>query len=293
MKNTIGTIGLKLIDEELLYKVLSIPSCSRQEQCVQSFLMEHARLHGFAAKLDDKGNVYLRKGFLPQGEFFPCVTAHMDTVHYSHIPFINENKPIPLQTQEGYNEHYIYAEGFGLGGDDKAGIVVALTIMEKLQACKAVFFVEEEIGCGGSDLAELSWFSDVGYIIAFDSPGRNCASWACSGVILFSREFYETFLEELGPKYGLTRFEAHPYTDVMVLRMNTCLACMNFGAGYYNYHSYDEFVVAEDMDHAVDMGLYLIGRLGHQEYVIPFTPHHLNDDDQDYDYFTKKFARKL
>ena len=108
-----------------------------------------------------------------------------------------------------------------MGGDDKAGIVIALTIMEMLPVCKAVFFVEEEIGCGGSEVAELSWFRDVGYIIAFDAPGRNSASWSCGGELLFDKTFYEKFLRELGNKHGLTNFEAHPYTDVMMLRMNT------------------------------------------------------------------------
>ena len=287
-----NNMNLKFIDEDLMFSVLSVPSFPRKEHCVQSFLMEHARLHGITASLDDKGNVYLCKGTLPDDEFFPCLTAHMDTVHSGHIPYIDANQPIPLQTNVIDGKHFIFADGFGLGGDDKAGIVIALTVMEKLPACKAVFFVEEETGCRGSEHADLSWFGDVGYIIAFDAPGRNCASWACSGVRLFDREFYEQHLVELGPKYGLTDYDTHPVTDVMKLRMNTCLACMNFGAGYYNYHSFDEYVVAEDMDHAVEMGLFLIGQLGHKEYMIPYTPHYVTGYvDEDSEYFREKFKK--
>lgn len=286
MKNTTKT---QLIDERLMYDVLSIPSLSGNEKCMQAFLLEYARNNGISANIDEKGNIYLCKGTLADVEFYPCVTAHMDTVHHSHIPFIEANKKIPLQTEERNGKHLIFADDFGLGGDDKAGIVVALTIMERLQVCKAVFFVEEEIGCRGSEDADLSWFRDVGYIIAFDSPGSNCASWSCCGERLFDREFYEQFLEELGDKYGLTHYEAHPYTDVMMLRMNTSLACMNFGAGYYNLHTDMEYVVIEDMNHAVDMGLYLIGRLGNTEYILPFTPHYISGDDDDYDYFNEKF----
>jgi putative aminopeptidase FrvX len=213
----------------------------------------------------------------------------MDTVHSRQIPFIEGNKKISLQTEVVNGNHLIFAEDFGLGGDDKAGIVIALTIMEMLPVCKAVFFVEEEIGCGGSEVAELSWFRDVGYIIAFDAPGRNCASWSCGGELLFDKTFYEKFLRELGNKHGLTNFEAHPYTDVMMLRMNTCLACMNFGAGYYNHHTSIEYVVAEDMDQAVAMGLHLINRLGNKEYIIPYTPHYLDVDNADYNYFKALF----
>ena len=78
----------------------------------------------------------------------------------------------------------------------------------------------------------------------------------------------------------------------MMLRMNICLACMNFGAGYYNHHTYAEYVVAEEMDHAVAMGLHLINRLGNKEYVIPYTPRYLSLDDEDYDYFQELFEGK-
>lgn len=256
---------------------------------MQEFLFKYATEHGLQAHIDNKGNIYLQKGSLEKGRFFPCLVAHMDTVHSRQIPFIEANKKIPLQTEVVNGNHLIFAEDFGLGGDDKAGIVIALTIMEMLPACKAVFFVEEEIGCGGSEVAELSWFRDVGYIIAFDAPSRNCASWSCGGELLFDKTFYEKFLRELGNKYGLTNYEAHPYTDVMMLRMNTCLACMNFGAGYYNHHTSIEYVVAEDMDQAVAMGLHLINRLGNKEYIIPYTPHYLDVDNADYNYFKALF----
>ena len=194
-----------------------------------------------------------------------------------------------MVTEEIKGKHRIYAEDFGLGGDDKAGIVIALTILDKLPICKAVFFVEEEAGCCGSQKAELAWFKDAGYVIAFDSPEGNCASWSCSGECLFDRAFYETYLVELGEKYGLTKYVAHPYTDVMVLRIDTALMCMNFGAGYYKYHTPSEYCIAEEMDNAAAMGLYLINRLGYKEYVFPYTPKSPYEKDENYDYFSKLF----
>ena len=84
---------------------------------------------------------------------------------------------------------------------------------------------------------------------------------------------------------------AHPYTDVMVPRVDTSLACMNFGAGYYDYHTLQEYVVPEEMDNAAAMGLYLIGQLGTREYVIPYTSRYKMKEDPDYDYFCKKFKQ--
>ena len=284
-------LRLSLIDEKLLYKVLSIPTFSEKEYLMQEFLLKYSREKGIESSIDDKGNIYFCKGRVEEGQFFPCVSAHMDTVQDRQIPYIEANKPIPLITEETDDGHIIYAEGFGLGGDDKAGIVIALTIMEHLPACKAVFFVEEEIGCGGSTKAHLWWFKDVGYVMAFDSPEGNCASWLCGGERLFDREFYETYLEENCGKFGLTKFVAHPYTDAMVLRVDTSLACMNFGAGYYDYHTLQEYVVPEEMDNAAAMGLYLIGQLGTCEYVIPYTSRYKMKEDPDYDYFCKKFKQ--
>lgn len=284
-------LNLSLIDEDLLYEVLSIPTFSEMEFRMQDFLLEYSKQKGYAASMDDKGNIYLCKGMLKKGHFYPCVSAHMDTVQERQIPYIEANKPISLLTEEMDGKHIIYADGFGLGGDDKAGIVIALTIMEHLPVCKAVFFVEEEIGCGGSTKAHLWWFKDVGYVMAFDSPEGNCASWSCCGERLFDREFYETYLEEGCGKFGLTNFVAHPYTDAMVLRVDTSLACMNFGAGYYDYHTLQEYVVPEEMDNAAAMGIYLIGQLGTREYVIPYTSRYKMKEDLDYDYFLEKFKQ--
>lgn len=261
---------LQYIDEELLFRVLSVPSFSEREIRMQEFLADYANEKGLDFYMDKTGNVYIKKGEVSEGEFFPCVSAHMDTVHREQIPFIEENTAIPLITEKLENgNHKIFADGFGLGGDDKAGIAVALSVLEQSIACKAVFFTQEEYGCIGSDNADLSWFKDVGYILCFDSPGSNCASFSCGGVPLFDKLFFDTYLEELSEKYGLSNYFHHPYTDAMNLRMNTCLACMNIGAGYYEYHSRGEYVIAEEMDKAVAIGIHLISQIGRTECLIP------------------------
>lgn len=282
-------IGLKTINEDLLYKVLSIPTYTGKEYRMIEYLMNYASEKGYDGGVDQKGNVYMCKGKLPDGGYYPCVTAHMDTVQYKQIPFIESDRPISLVTEEVNGKHRIYAEGFGLGADDKAGIVIALTIVDKLPLCKAVFFVEEENGCYGSQNVELPWFHDVGYVIAFDSPEGNCSSWSCCGECLFDRTFYETYLVELGEKFGLTNYVAHPYTDAMILRIDTALMCMNFGAGYYDYHTPDEYCIAEEMDNAAAMGLHLIGRLGYKEYLFPYFHRSCKEKDENYEYFSSLF----
>lgn len=285
-------LELKTIDEALMYEVLSIPTYIGKEYRMVEFLLEYMREKGYDGGVDEKGNVYITKGALQEGEYYPCVSAHMDTVQYMQIPFIETGEPIPLVTDEVDGNHWIYAEDFGLGADDKSGIVIALTIIDKLPVCKAVFFVEEEAGCLGSQKADLNWFGDVGYIIAFDSPEGNCASWICGGVCLFDKSFYETYLVELSKKFGLTKYVVHPSTDVMILRIDTVLMCMNFGAGYYKYHTPGEYCIAEEMDNAAAMGLYLVNRLGYKEYVFPYVQRSPYCTDKNREYFIKLFGIK-
>ena len=192
---------LSLIDKELLYKVLSVPSFVSMETRMQEFLLDYAKEQDYRAKIDDTGNVYMEKGELKEGEYYPCLVAHMDTVQEHQVRYIEKGLPIPLETDYINGLHIIYSNGYGIGGDDKAGIAAALAIMKLIPVCKAVFFVEEEIGCCGSSKAELTWFKDVGYILAFDSPGGNCASWSCNGDRLFDRKFYEEYLVELDEKF--------------------------------------------------------------------------------------------
>ena len=282
---------VEVMNEKLMLDVLSVPSYTGQEHRMMEFLVAHAAEKGYQCETDSKGNVYLRKGKVAEGSFYPCLTAHMDTVQSSQIPYIQKGEPLPLIMEEREGQHVVYTEGFGLGGDDKAGIAVALSIMERVPVCKAAFFVEEETGCHGSMEANLAWFKDVGYVIAFDAPGWNCASWACSGIALFGKDFYETYLEELRTNFGLTNFHYHPYTDVTALRLRTNLVCMNFGAGYHHYHTSREYCVIEEMQQSVNTGIYLIDRLGQKKYVAPKVPDTRISETEDHKYFRTRFRQ--
>ena len=251
--------------------------------------MDFAKKYDVDANLDDKGNVYFKKGMVADGAFYPCVCAHMDTVQDKQLIWINENKRLEIKIEEYLGRHYLSCEGFGLGADDKAGVLICLTLLKRLPVLKAVFFVEEEMGCLGSEKAELGWFKDVGYVLAFDSPGQDC-SWACGGARLFDRQFYENYLVELKQKFTIKNWCNHPFTDIMFLRQDTSLACMNIGAGYYKYHTDGEYCIAEHMDEAAQMGLYLIDKLGNNEYLIPYTSRMRDAQNEDDKYFFEKFG---
>ena len=132
----------------------------------------------------------------------------------------------------------------------------------------ACFFLDEETGCHGSDALDLDWFKDVGYVIGYDSPDLYRAAWSCSGVKLFSYEFYTKHMKEVCDRWGLTKgcFFSEPYTDVKNIREKTDIICMNFGNGGYYAHSPSEYIIVEDMDQACGMGIDLIDNIGCTEH---------------------------
>lgn len=257
---------LSIIDNQLLYRIMAIPTCSGHETMMTEFILNFAKGNDLEVNVDTYGNVYVRKGVLPIGDYYPCVTAHLDTVHNNQVAWINEHKLLDVVTEEENGRHKLYCVGTGIGADDKAGIVICLTLLLKLPFLKAVFCVEEECGCHGSERVDLLWFKDVGYIIGFDAPGWT-ASKVLGGIRLFSRNFYEKYLKEMESEFDLVDYRNHSYADALMLRMNTSLVCMNMCAGFYNYHTRDEYCIVEEMNKAAKLGIYLINKLGYKEYV--------------------------
>jgi len=66
-------MNLKTMDENLMYSVLSTPTFTGKEYLMVEFLAEHIQIKGYEGGIDDKGNVYLCKGKLPEGEYYPCL----------------------------------------------------------------------------------------------------------------------------------------------------------------------------------------------------------------------------
>lgn len=265
---------LVYLDKDFVYDCMSVPTYSKREYRMVTFIILWARRNGINYEFDDFGNVYLTKGKLDEGEFYPCVTSHLDTVQDKQEPYIYAGVPLDLKTErtkEGFHKISVDANGgspIGIGADDKGGICICLSMFKHLRKLKACFFLDEETGCHGSDNLDKDWFKDVGYVIGYDSPDLYRAAWSCSGVKLFSYEFYNNHMKEVCDRWGLTKgcFFSEPYTDVKNIREKTDIICMNFGNGGYYAHSTTEYSVIEDMDQACGMGVDLIDHIGCTEH---------------------------
>ena len=57
-----------------------------------------AKEYGFNVVIDSpKRNVLITKGELDDGEFYPCVSAHMDTVYNTHCYHIYNNQRLTIR----------------------------------------------------------------------------------------------------------------------------------------------------------------------------------------------------
>lgn len=261
--------ALTHLDEKFVYELMAIPTLSRHEYRLVTFIMLWAKRNNVEYDYDDYGNIYLTKGELAEGEFYPCMTAHLDSVQDKHKAYIQAGAELDVLTRVINGKREIYIDGMGIGGDDKAGVLIALSMFKHVDKLKAAFFLEEEIGCCGSKKLDKEWFDNVGYVLGYDSPELNRAAWSCSGTKLFSADFFKTYMQDVCKEHGLTKFFSEPFTDVKQIREATNIICMNFGSGYYNGHAANEYCVIEDMDIACRMGHALIEKIGNTRHELP------------------------
>ena len=276
-------IDLHYINRDLMMECMSIPTHSKLEFRMVSFIVRWARINKVKFEFDTYGNVYLTKGELEDGEYYPCVTSHMDTVQYKHDPYIYAGVPLALKIEKvKKGEHKLLVNNedgtlgteIGIGADDKAGILICLSLFEHFEKLKACFFLEEETGCDGSDHMDVGWFNNVGYVIGFDSPELYRAAWSCSNTKLFNYDFYEKWMKPVCDEWGLKNcFYSEPYTDVKNIREKTNIICMNFGNGGYNAHNIGgtEYLIMEDTDQACGMAIDLIDHIGLSRHILKHT----------------------
>jgi di/tripeptidase len=261
------------MNRERLKEVLSIPSVFRREELVRDYITDFAIKNDIKVMVDDKGNLYLTKGETDDEDvFYPCVVAHMDTVHSIQSALVDKDLRLDIvesvyERDEDIQQTILTAKlpgtttKAGIGGDDKCGVAVCLEMLEEFHLIKAVFFVEEEIGMLGSKEADEGFFKDVGYAIQFDAPSDNWISEVCSGVRLFDGEFKGLITETLSDN-GYTSFSNDPFTDVNQLAQKFDFCCLNLGCGYHRQHTVDEYVVVEEVENSVKAGINLIKKLG-------------------------------
>lgn len=251
------------LDWRLLKKLYAIHSPSGKEDKMIAFLISYLKtLPGVKAGKDSSGNLYAWKG---ESETYPCIVAHLDQVqkYYPHDFRAVETRDIIF----GYSakEHSFC----GLGADDKNGILMALEALKKYDSLKAVFFKEEETGCGGSSHAEMRFFDDCRFVIQCDRRGN---SDLITG-IGFTDLCGERFIRDIDPERWGYKEQQGMKTDVEALKeRGLAVSAVNMSCGYYNPHTDNEVTVKRDLEKCWRLVQHII------EDCTEFYPHEVGEN---------------
>ena len=242
---------------EELKNVLKIQTSSYDQWRMFAFLIRYITKFNNISYYTDNGNLYITKG---SADFYPCVVAHMDTVH----PIVEDLSLLTVNENiTGFNN--VTMTQTGVGGDDKVGIFIALQCLNHFDNIKLVFFRDEEVGCEGSYLAELDFFKNVNFVLQCDRRGNSDFIINAGSTELSSKEFQNDVITVI-KKYGYS-FNNGMMTDVMALKeIGLPIAAANISCGYYNPHMENEYVNVPDVMNCLDMVIDIITNFGDKYY---------------------------
>ena len=135
-------------------EIRKIPRCSKHEEKIREYIVNFAKDHDLDHKVDDTGNVVIKKPADKGMEDKPVVVlqSHMDMVceKNSDKDFDFSKDAIELEK----NDDILTAKGTTLGADDGIGVATALAILEDdsltIGPVEALFTVDEETGLTGA-----------------------------------------------------------------------------------------------------------------------------------------------
>ena len=241
------------MNEKLLRNLYAINSPSGREVRMQNYLLKIlAGIPEVNFWQDKKGNIYAEKRSSLVASEFPCIVAHMDEVHKrpNDCRYTSQRVGGVLFGFDMKADKFI-----GCGADDKNGIFVALSCLEKYSHIKAAFFVEEETGCNGSRDADMDFFKDCRFVLQADRRGSSDFIAEASFVDLCSDDFITAVnMSEFGYKKttGLM-------TDVMELKENGLnVSACNLSCGYYNPHTENEYTNLAELENCLNFVFSII-----------------------------------
>lgn len=261
-------------------ELLSVPSKTYQEDMMVKYLLDElSQMEGITVVCDEHKNIYVTKGTLDEGEYYPMFIAHTDTVHNIVDQIIVKEeyllRPYTFGKDFG-SEQVLCLKAYdkndnptGIGGDDKCGIFICLELLKQLDKVKIALFVSEETGCHGSKMVDLEFLKDVGYCAQYDAPGDHLISYSCMGTVLFDEnsEFFNIAYRAISEGFGNEMLvQSHPYTDIMIMKQKSDLSCINMSCGYYNMHTSNEFVSIYDVERSIIAGKNMVEMLGLKRY---------------------------
>jgi len=251
-------VNLKLLKD--LY-LINHPSGS--ENSMISFILNYCyKIPKLSFELDHYNNLFITKN-TTNPEHYPCVVAHLDSVHniLSERKIINNNGIISsILTKTKTN--------CGLNADDCNGILVALQLLEVLPNLKVCFTVEEEIGGVGANETKFNtkFFENVNYLVQADRRGSSDLIYYTNGLICASSDFIAD-ISELMEKYKYELVEG-VFTDIGIMSNELGISGINVSCGYYNEHTSKEICKLSELENCLNFIYEIIKTVPDKKYVL-------------------------
>lgn len=211
------------IEEIFRLTDVQLKKALRSELSEQGYKNEH---------IHNKGKFLYAEGNAPY-----MLVAHLDTVH-------KEPPSIICYSKDG---NYMMSPQ-GIGGDDRCGVYIILSLVKKLSfRPHVVFTMDEEIGGIGASafsdyISKYDKMPKFKYILEFDRKGnRDCVFYGCDN------DDFSNFITQ----FGFTEARG-TFSDISIIAPMLGAAAVNLSSGYYNPHTEHEYVSVEDMHYTIN-----------------------------------------
>lgn len=169
---------------EQFAKINQIPRPSKREKKMIEYLKTWGESHGLDTKVDETGNVIIRKAATPGMENRKTVIlqSHMDMVCDKLVDYEIDFDNDPIKTY--IDGEWLTAEGTTLGADDGIGCAMELALLESTDIehgpIECVFTRDEETGLTGAEGMKAGFMSGD-YLINLDSEDEGEIFVSCAG----------------------------------------------------------------------------------------------------------------
>ena len=181
-------------------KINEIPRPSKREEKMIEYLKNWGESHSLETKVDETGNVLIRKSATPGMENRKTVIlqSHMDMVCDKLVDVEFNFDTDPIKTY--IDGEWLTAEGTTLGADDGIGCAMELALLasDDIQhgPIECVFTRDEETGLSGAEGMKAG-FMNGDYLINLDSEDEGEIFVSCAGGRNTTAKF--TFQREAAP----------------------------------------------------------------------------------------------
>ncbi|MBR1547923.1 MAG: aminoacyl-histidine dipeptidase [Prevotella sp.] len=186
---------------EQFARINQIPRPSKREEKMIAYLKGWGEAHGLDTRVDETGNVIIRKPAAPGMENRKTVVlqSHMDMVCDKLVDVDFDFDTDPIKTY--IDGEWLTAEGTTLGADDGIGCAMELALLESSDIehgpIECVFTRDEETGLTGAEGMKAG-FMTGDYLINLDSEDEGEIFVSCAGGRNTTATF--TFRREQAPE---------------------------------------------------------------------------------------------